>query len=203
MLRVESLKLLNNRIVDFSIHKNEGILLSGDNGSGKSLFLKSLARLSPASYQSFFYKEKSIEEWDPEIYRSEVMYLSASSFYTKDMTVNEFFSAPLSFSIYKNYQSDFDYKAVLESWKIPNRGFSHLSTGQRQMVSILRALTLKPSLLLLDEPTANLDQEKTRAVEELILRWKEKSGNSVIWISHSPDQSERLGFHSLHFNSPM
>ena len=70
-----------------------------------------------------------------------------------------------------------------------------LSGGQQQRLCLARALALKPDLLLLDEPTASLDQTAAGTVEELILALKEKV--SVIMVSHSLQQAARLADHAV------
>lgn len=71
-----------------------------------------------------------------------------------------------------------------------NQPWTELSCGQAQRVSIAIAIALKPSVLLLDEPTSNLDSESIRRVENLI---KHQSELAVIWVTHDPGQAIRLG----------
>ena len=71
----------------------------------------------------------------------------------------------------------------------------NLSGGQQQRLCLARALALKPDLLLLDEPTASLDQTAAQKVESLILALKEKV--SVIMVSHSLQQASRLADHAV------
>ena len=65
-----------------------------------------------------------------------------------------------------------------------------LSGGQKQRLSIARALALKPRILLMDEPTANLDPVATEKIEELILDLKKEI--PVILVTHSPEQAARV-----------
>ncbi len=68
---------------------------------------------------------------------------------------------------------------------------SRLSSGERQRLALLRALDHNPKVLLLDEVTANLDQENTLKVENLI-KSRLQQGLIVIWVSHDQDQRERM-----------
>jgi tungstate transport system ATP-binding protein len=67
-----------------------------------------------------------------------------------------------------------------------------LSSGERQRVAIARALVLQPELLLLDEPTANIDSASLPLLESLI-RSLPQQGMTVVCATHDPAQPERLG----------
>lgn len=78
---------------------------------------------------------------------------------------------------------------------------SRCSTGERQRLSILRTLANRPSVLLLDEPTASLDQENIERVEALITAYRETTGAALIWVSHDPHQIERVADRHLRFEA--
>ena len=68
-----------------------------------------------------------------------------------------------------------------------------LSGGEAQIVAVVRALLVAPSVLLLDEPTASLDSGTARAIEELIRHWVSASPDrAFIWTSHDRAQLERI-----------
>ena len=66
-----------------------------------------------------------------------------------------------------------------------------LSTGERQRLAIARSLCRKPEALLLDEPTASLDEQATRRVEDLI-RECCKTGMALLLVTHDRQQAERM-----------
>lgn len=200
MLRVKHLKLPNHKTLNFHLENGEALIVTGKNGCGKSLFLKSLALLSPGETDSYEYNGTPVKTLKPEEFRSDVLYISTAHMMMKEGSVDDFFHAPLKFGIYQNHQVAFDYKHYLDQWHIPQHNVSILSTGQKQMISILRALTLRPKVLLLDEPTANLDHEKTLEIEKLILDWKARTGGSFIWVGHSKEQIERLKVKAINFD---
>ena len=68
---------------------------------------------------------------------------------------------------------------------------SRCSTGERQRLALIRLLCLKPQVLLLDEPTASLDEKNVQAVENLIKEFQ-YAGGAVIWVSHDPSQIKRV-----------
>ena len=68
-----------------------------------------------------------------------------------------------------------------------------LSGGESQKVALARALVFKPQLLLLDEPTSNIDPDSIKILEREILRFNEETGGTVIIVTHNMEQSTRLG----------
>ena len=69
---------------------------------------------------------------------------------------------------------------------------AQLSTGEKQRLSLIRALLPGPPVLLLDEPTGPLDEESVAQVEAL-LRERMAAGTSILLVTHDPSQAERLG----------
>ena len=75
-----------------------------------------------------------------------------------------------------------------------------LSSGERQRLGLLRLLDRQPEALLLDEPTANLDEESTRLVEALVLSYAREKSAPVIWVAHNTRQLERVADRLISFN---
>ena len=69
---------------------------------------------------------------------------------------------------------------------------SRLSSGEKQRLALLRALCLEPDALLLDEPTANLDDATTRRVETWLMEKIRERGWPVIWVAHDRAQIDRV-----------
>jgi ABC-type iron transport system FetAB ATPase subunit len=74
---------------------------------------------------------------------------------------------------------------------------SRLSSGERQRLALLRLLGNKPGVLLLDEPTANLDEKNIDRVEKLITEWRLQHQSAVLWVTHDSDQQQRVAGQSL------
>ena len=83
-------------------------------------------------------------------------------------------------------------QASLEA-ELADKAAADLSGGQEQRLAIARALALNPTLLLLDEPTSSLDPIATSRVEDSLLRLREQTNLTMIWVSHSIEQARRIG----------
>ena len=79
------------------------------------------------------------------------------------------------------------FPADVMQWKV-----SRLSSGEKQRLALLRAMQFKPQVLLLDEPTANMDEDNTLKVETIVMEYMHNHEASIIWVSHSMQQIERI-----------
>ena len=70
---------------------------------------------------------------------------------------------------------------------------ARLSTGERQRLALARLLAQAPEALLLDEATANLDPSNRERVELVVNGYRTDHAAAVLWVSHDPEQRERLG----------
>ena len=80
-----------------------------------------------------------------------------------------------------------DLPAAAMAWQV-----ARCSTGERQRLALLRTLTQAPAVLLLDEPTGNLDEENTLRVESLLADYRLQRQAALLWVSHDKRQIERV-----------
>ncbi len=174
--------------------------LVGPNGCGKSLFLKNLADLFPTDYETFLYLHRSREQHLPEIYRSEVLYLPPQSSMTDFETVDQFMNLPWTFHLYKNHEPAYDFQDLIHEWQLTKLPPQKLSSGEKQILSILRALTLRPKVLLIDETFAHIDSARKQKLIERLLDWRKHHHGTLILVSHEETGLEALQLKRLHFS---
>ncbi len=83
------------------------------------------------------------------------------------------------------------YLRIVDLWDERNKPVGSYSKGMKQKVALARALVHEPELLILDEPTANLDPESARNIRDLILNLK-KEGRTILFNTHNLDEAQRV-----------
>ena len=174
------------RNVDISLYPGKCILLSGNNGSGKTTLLKIIAGLETPSRAEIEFSGKS-HSWKSAIrsIRREIIYLHQQP-YLLSGTVESNISYGLRFTHLNHKQLREFVKEALE-WaglaNVAKHQAKTLSGGVQQRVAFTRAWILKPKVLLLDEPMANMDIESREQACDLLKRMKSE-GMSIVITSH-------------------
>ncbi len=191
MLRVDQLKIAVLPPLSFSLADGECLAVEGPSGSGKTRLLRAIADLDPSSGYVFLDGAERREMAAPE-WRRRVRYVAAEPGWWA-ATAREHFSA--SGRIERLVGGLGLTEAHLD------RPVADLSTGERQRLALVRALADEARVLLLDEPTAALDQQSAALVEELI-RFECLSGKSVVLVSHNAAEVDRLAHARLQLAPP-
>lgn len=171
--------ILNN--IDIELNGGECTLISGENGSGKSTLLRIMAGLlKPDS--AFINTGLETLSWKKSrnVIRRQIMYLYQEP-YMFDGTVFR----NLSYAI-KGQYSTYTINQALKWAGLEHHADTQakcLSGGEKQRVALAQAWLKQPSILLLDEPTANMDKNSRHRTEELLCKFKE-SGTALFIASH-------------------
>ena len=188
------------RNVDISLYPGKCILLSGNNGSGKTTLLKIIAGLETPSRAEIEFSGKS-HSWKSAIrsIRREIIYLHQQP-YLLSGTVESNVSYGLRFTHLNRKQLRESVKEALE-WAglsdVAKQQAKTLSGGVQQRVAFTRAWILKPKILLLDEPMANMDIESREQACDLLKRMKSE-GMSIVITSHDTNIID--GLIDIHFS---
>jgi len=190
--------------IDLKVEAGDRLALVGPTGSGKSLVLRALALLDPVDQGEIAWRGQPIADAAVPEYRSQVLYLQQRSPVIEG-TVEDNLRIP--FALHPRQDSPFPRHRIIELLEDLGRDESflasrtaNLSGGERQIVALLRALLVAPTILLLDEPSAALDPQATSTLEELIDSWHAEAPTerAFIWVSHDSEQAHRVANRTLH-----
>lgn len=181
---------IHYRPVSLELASGSILTVRGPSGVGKSQFLRALADLTPHTGDVLLegVSQASIR---PDCWRKQVGYVPAESGWWADRVAPHFSESP----------PDEWLSALSLSPTVLDSDVEHLSTGERQRLAVLRALVLHPKVLLLDEPTANLDQANAHKLIKLIQTYARTQPAAIIWVSHDEQEQALLGPLSLTMTS--
>ncbi len=176
--------------VTFSVPKGEFVAIVGESGSGKSTLLNMIGALDTPTSGNVLIDGKdtfAMKEQELTVFRRRNIGFIFQAFnLIPELTVE----LNIIFTVLLDYQKpDKKYLeellTVLNLKERRNHLPSQLSGGQQQRVAIGRALITRPSLILADEPTGNLDTQNTNEVIALLKEASKKYGQTIIMITHS------------------
>jgi ABC-type lipoprotein export system ATPase subunit len=177
------------RGVDFHVREGEFVAVVGPSGCGKTTLLQLLGSLDRPSSGTLTYRGKSIANLpDPSEYRGRKIGFIFQAFHLlPTFTVVENVQIPMFEGGLSRSERAGRALELLNDVGLEHRlkHFpSELSGGERQRVAIARSLANRPSVLLADEPTGNLDSENAAHVVELLLRLHKELGTTLILVTH-------------------
>lgn len=182
--------------LDFHLSAGERVAIIGPSGSGKSTLLRILAMLDVADSGEIIFDGQKVQAADVPQYRRTVAYVAQRPAFIPG-TVRSNLRLPFELNASTEAYDETAATELLGSLQrdasFLDQDTSGLSGGERQIVSITRALMLSPRALLLDEPTAALDATISLQVERLIESWHARSPrHACLWVSHDEGQIARV-----------
>ena len=179
--------------VNFKIEKNKTIGLLGPNGCGKTTSIGMLLGLITPTEGKILINNKNLNDYKRDEILSKLNFASPYIELPKKLTVKQ------NLNIYgrlygvtnldkriNEVSSDLDIKKFFE------RKTGELSSGQKNRVALAKSLINKPSILLLDEPTASLDPDIGDFIRSYLQEYKSKNEVTILLASHNMNEVERL-----------
>jgi putative ABC transport system ATP-binding protein len=179
--------------IDLNIEKNEYVALMGPSGSGKSTLMNLLGCLDTPTGGEYWLNGKDVSKMSDnelaEVRNTEIGFVFQTFNLLPRSTALENVSLPMVYAGKSNSERVSRATDVLEQVGLSDR-MDHrpnqLSGGQRQRVAVARALVNKPSIILADEPTGNLDSKTSVEIMNLF-KDIHALGNTVILVTHEEE----------------
>jgi len=152
----------------------------GESGCGKSLMLRAIADLDRHQGRVLL-DDKPASEIPAPQWRRQVCLLPADSEWWFDFVGEHFEHLDQQAAALLGFKKD------VNDWQV-----SRLSSGEKQRLALLRVLQNRPRVLLLDEPTANLDRDNTRLFETMVADYISSNKACALWVSHDLQQLQRV-----------
>ncbi|AOU99177.1 ATP-binding protein [Acidihalobacter yilgarnensis] len=184
-LSVEGLRTPVVGPYSLSLAAGECVVLTGPSGSGKSLLLRAICDLDPSTGMVFL-NGRMRDDFPPRDWRRSVGLLPAEPAWWAEV-VGEHFPQG----------SDGVLEALGFGPEVMGWEVMRASSGERQRLALARMLQLRPQVLLLDEPTANLDADNRARVESVVREYLADSLAAALWVTHDPAQASRVGDREL------
>ena len=178
--------------INFEIKENEIVGLLGPNGSGKTTTIGMILGLLKPSSGEVLINGLKIEKYRYDILQK-INFISPYIELPKKLTVKQNLIVYGKLYSVKNLKEKIDYlvnKLRLEN--LLNRITGELSSGQKNRISLAKAIINDPTVLLLDEPTASLDPEIGDFVRTFLENYKKENKVSILLASHNMDEVTRL-----------
>lgn len=198
------LKILQG--VDLQVKKADIISIVGSSGSGKSTLLHILGGLDHPTSGDVFWHGKSIYQFQKdqlaELRNRNVGFVFQFHHLLPEFTAMENVMMPALIQNSSFAKAEKRAKELLDQFGMSgrlNHRPSQLSGGEQQRVSMARALTNNPSIILADEPTGNLDEKNTESILSLLFQLREIEEVSIVLITHEKEIATRCDtVYSLH-----
>ncbi len=189
--------------INLEIASGEFVAIMGPSGCGKSTLLNVIGLLDTASTGEYWFMGQETgklnEKRKAEMRKSNIGFIFQSFNLIDELTVRENIELPLLYLGLSSAERRQRVDKVLEDTGIAHRAKhfpQQLSGGQQQRVAVCRALVIRPTLILADEPTGNLDSKNGEEVMRLLTDLHE-TGTTVLMVTHSPEHA-RYAHRTVH-----
>ena len=183
--------------INFQVRKGEFLVIMGENGAGKTTLCKMLSGIIPHSQEGVYFGDVTIcglnskEHTLPELCQHIGIVLDdpESQIFTTEVLDEVAFSAENLEIPTDEIQRNADWALqVVRMAGYEEKDPTRLSGGQKQRVAIASALTMQPEILILDEPTSQLDPIGTIEVFQVVRELKEKYNMTIIMVTHKSEE---------------
>ena len=179
--------------ISISINQNEYVSFMGPSGSGKSTLMNIVGCLDTPTGGEYVLNGKNVSSMSEselaDVSNKEIGFVFQTFNLLPRASALDNVALPLVYAGYKKEIRDSMAMKALKSVDLTNRAThkpNELSGGQRQRVAIARALVNKPSIILADEPTGNLDSKTSEGIMDLFSKLHD-AGNTIIMVTHEND----------------
>lgn len=182
------------RGVDLTIYDGDYVSISGPSGCGKSTLLSILGLMDSPTSGQYMIQGQDVSQLSltesAKIRNEKIGFIFQSFNLIDELSVFDNIALPLRYSS-KSYSKEELHKRVMECLETVDMAHrahhkpNQLSGGQQQRIAIARALVAKPAILLVDEPTGNLDSKNGDIVMEMLGRLN-KAGTTICMVTHDP-----------------
>lgn len=179
------------QIDSLAVHRGEVLALVGPSGAGKSTLLRLLNFLETPTHGRIQFQNHASQPMPLHLRRR------VTTVFQRPFLLNRSVSANVRYGLRLRGRRD-DAHAVEAALaqvgllEMARQSARTLSGGEAQRVALARALVIQPDVLLLDEPTANLDPQNVALIEKIIMQLNEEQGTTLVLVTHNIFQARRL-----------
>jgi molybdopterin-binding protein len=180
--------------VNLEIWEKDILSLIGPNGAGKTTLLKIMAGIETPTSGEILYKNKQIPKNNLDLIRQK-----CTMVFQKTVVFNTTVYENVAYGLKIRGVPEFHVKTkVSEALELVRlKGYEErlakrLSGGEQQRIALARAIVLEPEILLLDEPTANLDPKTASIIEETVNHMNREKGTTIILATHNMLQAQKI-----------
>lgn len=179
-------------VAEATVERGEILALIGPSGAGKSTLLRLLNFLEVQTGGRLWFEGRLVSSDMPLAVRRRV-----TTVFQRPILLRRSVAANLRFGTELRGKQLPEAKLVrwlerLGLAKLRNQAATRLSVGEAQRVALARALLVRPDVLLLDEPTANLDPYNVGLIEEIVREENSRRGTTIVLVTHNVFQARRL-----------